>query len=96
MRIFISSSGFQDEEAGAQDSGPEQLVLHPQSSEDITTLNKYLFLSPRYRDLVARRLSGAVQIPSVTYDGMEKVGTDPRWDIFYSITQYLRDTFPKL
>lgn len=96
MRIIISSSGFQDDEAGVEDLCPEQPIFHPQSHEDITVLSKDLFNSPSYRDLAAQRLSGAVQIPSVTYDEMEKVGTDPRWNIFYSFAKYLRDTFPAL
>jgi Gly-Xaa carboxypeptidase len=94
MRILISGSGFQDDEAGTGNLCPEQRVLHPHTCED--AMNRGLFISPSYRCLAALRLSGAVQIPTVTYDGMAKVGIDPRWEIFYSFTKYLRDTFPIL
>ena len=96
MRIIISSSDFRDGEASAENSSFEQPIHDSQSRKDIASHNNDLFLSPSYRNLAAQRLSGAVQIPSVTYDGMGKVGTDPRWDIFYSVTQYLRDIFPEL
>lgn len=95
MRILISSSGPQDE-ANFRDSSSEQPIFHPQIRPDITSFNEQLFNTPSFRDLAAQRLSGAVKIPCVTYDGMGKIGSDPRWDIFYRMTKYLRQTFPKL
>lgn len=40
------------------------------------------------------RLSGAVQIPTQSYDDMGEVGADPRWDIFHSLGDYLEKSFP--
>jgi Gly-Xaa carboxypeptidase len=55
-----------------------------------------LFASHAFRDLIAERLSGAVKVPTVTYDGMKKVGEDPRWDVFYQFATYLEKKFPKV
>ena len=96
MLILISGAGFQDDDADTGNFCPEQHVLHPQTCEDITALNRNLFTTLSHRCLAAQRLSGAVQIPTVTYDGMAKVGIDPRWDVFYTFTKYLKDTFPIL
>jgi len=76
---------------------PEQPVLHLSQRQKIA--NPYLdklFASHAFRDLIAERLSGAVKIPTVTYDGMKKVGEDPRWDVFYEFAAYLKKTFPKV
>lgn len=40
------------------------------------------------------RLSGAVQIPTQSYDDMGEVGSDPRWDVFHSLGDYLEKSFP--
>lgn len=55
-----------------------------------------LFKSSEYRSLVAHRLSGAVQIPTITYDDMGALGQDERWDVFYDMGAYLEATFPRL
>jgi hypothetical protein len=76
---------------------PEQPLFHPSLREDITKTNiDQLFKSENFRDLAASRLSGAVQVPTVTYDGMDKLGKDPRWDVFYEFGSYLKATFPRL
>lgn len=40
------------------------------------------------------RLSGAVQIPTESFDDMGDVTVDPRWDIFKSFASYLEKSFP--
>jgi Gly-Xaa carboxypeptidase len=95
MRILITSPDFQDG-GGSEDLCLGQPILHPHTRQDITSFNMDLFKNPRFRELVAQRLSGAVKIPSVTYDGMGKIGADPRWNIFYSFTKYLQEVFPTL
>lgn len=95
MQILISSGDLQDEEFSA-DSCAQQPIFHPHTRPDIISFNNDLFMNPSFRELAAQRLSGAVKIPSVTYDGMGKVGEDPRWGVFYSFTKYLQDTFSVL
>jgi Gly-Xaa carboxypeptidase len=88
---------------GANNSRPTaslpqpHLILHPNKRKDITQCNiNTLFKSNKFRDVVAKRLSGAVKIPTATYDDMMMVGEDPRWDVFYDMTKYLSDAFPEM
>ena len=41
-----------------------------------------------------KRMQGAVQIPTESFDDMGKVNEDPRWDIFIEFHDYLKKTFP--
>lgn len=50
--------------------------------------------SDAFRTLAIQRLSGAVQIPTQSYDEMDDVGDDPRWDVFFTFAEYLKETFP--
>jgi hypothetical protein len=76
---------------------PNQAVFHPTERPDISAIStQTLFGSNQFRDLIAQRLSGAVKIPTITYDEMGRVGEDSRWDIFYDLSKYLRETFPCL
>ena len=52
------------------------------------------FQSDAFRNQSIKRLSGAVQIPTQSFDDLGPVGEDPRWDIFYSFADYLAKTFP--
>jgi Gly-Xaa carboxypeptidase len=48
----------------------------------------------KFRNESIARLSGAVQIPSMSFDDLGTIGEDPRWDIFYKFAAYLEETFP--
>jgi Gly-Xaa carboxypeptidase len=50
--------------------------------------------SSDFEAVAISRLSGAVQIPTQSYDDMGAVGEDPRWDLFFSFAAYLEHTFP--
>lgn len=41
-----------------------------------------------------KRMQGAIQIPTESFDDMGPVGEDPRWDIFAKFHEYLEATFP--
>lgn len=76
---------------------PAQYAIAPQSNTEITERNiKRLFPSPEFRNLSVKRLSGAVQIPTVSYDDNGPIGEDPRWDVFFDLERYFRETFPLL
>lgn len=45
-------------------------------------------------DASLKRMQGAVQIATESYDDMKLVGDDPRWDIFVDFHDYLEKTFP--
>ncbi|KAL8378075.1 hypothetical protein RB595_008667 [Gaeumannomyces hyphopodioides] len=53
-----------------------------------------LFSTAAFRDLSAARLSGAVRIPTVSYEDMGAVGEDPRWLALVPLRDYLAVTFP--
>lgn len=50
--------------------------------------------SETFRNMSVARLSGAVQIPTESFDDLGRVGVDPRWDVFYPFAAYLAETFP--
>jgi Gly-Xaa carboxypeptidase len=50
--------------------------------------------SPTYHKGIITKLTGLIQIPSESYDDLGPIGTDPRWDIFYSIEEYIKKEYP--
>jgi Gly-Xaa carboxypeptidase len=62
-------------------------------TKELEDMESYL-TSDAFRDVAIERLSGAVKIPTQSYDDMGKIGEDPRWDIFYSFADYLGKTYP--
>lgn len=84
-------------EAEALPVCPAQIRISPEARPDITDANvKRLFKSDSFRNLTAQRLSGAVQVPTQTFQNMGPLGEDPRWDAFYDFQRYLAKTFPLL
>jgi hypothetical protein len=76
---------------------PTQEVIKPVSYPEITAHNvDIVFKSEAFRNLSIERLSGAVRIPTEDFDDMGIVGEDDRWDIFYELEKYFRETFPLL
>lgn len=47
-----------------------------------------------YRNASIRRLSGAVQVKTESFDDLGAIGEDPRWEVFYTFHKYLETTFP--
>lgn len=71
--------------------------MHPSQRQDITQRNvEGIFQSKAFQDTVAQRLAGGVRIPTVVYDSMGHVGTDPRWEVFSQFSEYLKETFPRV
>ncbi|KAJ9134073.1 Carboxypeptidase S [Coniochaeta hoffmannii] len=50
--------------------------------------------SSAFRNATIKRLSGAVQVKSESFDDLGVIGEDKRWDVFYDFHKYLEDTFP--
>ncbi|CUA77617.1 Gly-Xaa carboxypeptidase [Rhizoctonia solani] len=55
-----------------------------------------VFGNSDFEAIAAEYLGGAVRIPTESYDKMDPVGTDPRWDVFYKFSEHLQKTFPKV
>ncbi|KAJ9629459.1 hypothetical protein H2203_001833 [Taxawa tesnikishii (nom. ined.)] len=66
---------------------PEQTTSKLKEMEDFVS-------SGTFQNQSIARLSGAVQIPSMSFDDLGEIGEDKRWDIFYKFESYLEDTFP--
>lgn len=93
----IESTHYDDSSSTVATQCPAQYAIAPHASPDITKRNiKILFPSAEFRNLSVRRLSGAVQIPTVSYDDNGPIGEDPRWNVFFELERYFRDTFPLL
>lgn len=52
--------------------------------------------SSAYHDEIIQKLTGIIRIPSESYDDLGPIGTDPRWDIFYQIEDYIKTHYPTL
>jgi Gly-Xaa carboxypeptidase len=51
-------------------------------------------ISDEFFDKSLKKMQGAVQIPTESFDDMGKVGEDERWDIFEDFHAYLEEAFP--
>ncbi|KAK8090643.1 peptidase family M20/M25/M40 [Apiospora phragmitis] len=68
-------------------------LLPKRKTGALTQMEEYLD-SSAFRNETISRLSGAVQIPTQSYDGMGPIGEDPRWDTMYDLSAYFEKTFP--
>lgn len=89
-----------DDDAPAGGSHPkchqaEPLKPSADPSDALAAMDAHL-ASDAFRNETVRRMAGAIQIPSVSYDDLGPVGEDPRWDVMYDMASYLRDTFPRV
>jgi len=70
-----------------------QPLLPEQTSKELLDMDGYL-KSSRFHNESIERLSGAVKIPTESFDDMGPIGCDKRWEIFYDFAAYLKETFP--
>lgn len=54
----------------------------------------FLFADKAFVDTQVKRLSAAVNVPTVSYDDNGLVGKDERWKPFYKFHEVLEDLFP--
>lgn len=64
-----------------------------QKSPALGSMDEYL-ASPQFLQASVPRLAGAVQVRTESFDDMDPVGVDPRWDVMYNLAAYLEQTFP--
>jgi Gly-Xaa carboxypeptidase len=60
---------------------------------DLRNMDEFL-RSDTFRNESIKRLSGAIKIPTISFDDLGPIGQDHRWDIFYEFHEYLQKTFP--
>lgn len=103
--IFITGQTFYNNHFGHSPNAPSkyvpqcpaQEVIAPKAHPYITERNvEKLFQSSEFKELSIERLSGAVKIPTEDFDDMGPVTEDKRWDVFFDLAQYFKDTFPLL
>ncbi|KAJ3478805.1 hypothetical protein NLG97_g8479 [Lecanicillium saksenae] len=52
--------------------------------------------SAAYQREIINKLSGIIQIPSESYDELGPIGQDERWNIFFQIEDYIKQTYPRV
>ena len=62
-------------------------------SDSLEQMYEYISTS-EFEKASIKRHSGAVQIPTQSFDDMGKIGEDYRWDAMYPFAEYLKDAFP--
>jgi Gly-Xaa carboxypeptidase len=67
--------------------------IFPSKDEELDKLQDFID-TEAFRNATIARLSGAVQVKSESFDDLGAVGEDPRWEVFYDFSAYLKDTFP--
>lgn len=72
--------------------------LEPRKNDRLDENRAKVYSAP-FRSTSAGVLAGFVQVQSPSYDDLGKVGGshgDKRWDVFYNVTDYLQETFPRV
>ncbi|KAJ7597918.1 hypothetical protein C8J56DRAFT_921402, partial [Mycena floridula] len=75
-----------------QHSCPQADVLAPKA-EIWAALNESI-ATAEFQSRAIEWLAGAVRIPTESYDRMDPVGVDPRWEAFAPFHEYLATSFP--
>ncbi|KAF5362478.1 hypothetical protein D9756_002470 [Leucocoprinus leucothites] len=69
-------------------------VLLPEKHGELWTNLSTAIVSDSFKLKAIDWLSRAVQIPTESWDAMDPVGVDPRWEVFIPFQEYLVDAFP--
>ncbi|KAH7324729.1 carboxypeptidase S [Stachybotrys elegans] len=73
---------------------PQVEPIQPKHQTQALSDMESYFSTVKFRNESVARLSGAVKIPSESYDDLGPVGEDKRWDTMYDVAAYLKATFP--
>ncbi|ORX94220.1 vacuolar carboxypeptidase-like protein Cps1 [Clohesyomyces aquaticus] len=91
---LIPSPWVEDQLLHSKTKCPQAEPLFPVlRTKELDNMDDFL-QSDAFRNLSIQRLSGAVQIPTESFDDLGALGEDPRWDVFYPFAAYLEKTFP--
>ncbi|KAF8998133.1 hypothetical protein BDQ17DRAFT_1362515 [Cyathus striatus] len=71
----------------------EDICSQPEPAASQSNFSK-AYSTPEFLEESAKRLSGAIKIPTMTYDDMGPVETDERWAPFADFHEYLFETYP--
>jgi Gly-Xaa carboxypeptidase len=73
----------------------QPVPLFPTAGDELDRAYEHVS-SESFRNGTIARLSGAVRIPTESFDNMGVIGEDKRWDIMYEFADYLKNTFPRV
>lgn len=71
-------------------------AIFPSEGDDALKKQYEYISSADFWNATVKRISGAVQVKSESFDDLGEIGKDPRWDVFYNFHKYLEATFPLL
>lgn len=74
---------------------PQVEPITPGTSDALQRMDEHI-ASSEFANETVKRMAGAIQIPSVSYDDLGPVGEDPRWETMYDVAAYLEKTFPRV
>ncbi|KLO11595.1 carboxypeptidase S [Schizopora paradoxa] len=73
---------------------PQSDAIFPSRNVEVWKELDKVFNNPDFNPKAAELLGGAVRVPTESYDVMDPVGQDPRWEPFGILNDYLETTFP--
>jgi Gly-Xaa carboxypeptidase len=91
---YTSNKNYDYDVTKAECKQPDAL-FPPKSSDQLEHMYEFLS-SDEFKEGSIARLSGAVQIPSESFDDLGPIGQDPRWEIMYKFAEFLKHTFPRV
>ncbi|RMZ75592.1 hypothetical protein DV737_g5201, partial [Chaetothyriales sp. CBS 132003] len=80
-------------QSGATGCPQVPALLPSAQTPALIDLDEYV-QSEKFLNISVARLSGAVQIPTESFDDLGPIGEDKRWEIMYEFAAYLKETFP--
>ncbi|KAH9851926.1 carboxypeptidase S [Lenzites betulinus] len=80
----------------SSDVCPQPKALFPSKYASLADGLDESFADETYKARVYKALSGAVQIPTESYDDLGPVGVDERWNTFATFHEYLEKTYPRV
>ncbi|KAH7909068.1 hypothetical protein BJ138DRAFT_1181272 [Hygrophoropsis aurantiaca] len=75
---------------------PQVGELLPQKNGALWKSLGNIYATDKFKMRAVDWLGGAVRIPTESYDNMGPVGTDPRWEKFGALHDFLRVSFPRV
>jgi hypothetical protein len=70
--------------------------LAPPPDDNLDAQFAHIVSSPHFRNRTAGLLAGAVQVRSESFDDLDEVGKDDRWEVFSNVHDYLESKFPNV
>jgi Gly-Xaa carboxypeptidase len=68
--------------------------IFPSDGNDALKKQYEYISSSAFWNSTVKRIAGAVQVKSESFDDLGEIGKDTRWDVFYDFHKYLEATFP--